>query len=298
MNRARLTVLYGHLEGTEVPFARDPSGYLALEVGIFHKHGLEVSWQHCQGTEERERRLENGRADLSLVVGRASLQHFLAGRRSRLLGAVMNRCPYSLLVRPDLGEVRALEGKTVACREAPLRNAAVAQAFKAAGGLELGVDLTIRKLETDHGAYRALIEGAVAAALLPRPYGFLAEERGFKRIRAWPDVVDDPLPVTIETTAELLKTRESDLIAFLDAHREGVAYFKTHPEEGRRMLQERFGHSAFLAARTFEDYVGFMNPALRVEMKQLEKLLQQVAPERVGEARAIAAEWILAHALR
>ena len=298
MSLGRLTVLYGHLEGTEVPFARDPSGYLSIEAGIFRRHGLEVSWQHCQGTEERERRLDDGSAELSLVVGRASLRHFLARRRTRLLGAVMNRCPYLLLVRPDVGEVRALKGETVACREAPLRNAALAEAFKIAGELELGVDVTVCELETDQGAYLKLIEGAVAAALLPRPYGFLAEEKGCKRISDWPDVVDDPLPITIETTARLLERRERDLTTFLNAHREGVAYFKTHREEGIRLLQDGFGHSAFIAAKTFEDYVGYMNETLLVDMKQFEKLLGQVAAELAGGARAIAAQWIIPQALR
>ena len=77
MSLVQLDVVYGQLEGTEGRFSRDPSGYLSIEAGIFQKSGLEVSWAHVQGTEERYRRLENGTAQISLVVGRASLQHFL-----------------------------------------------------------------------------------------------------------------------------------------------------------------------------------------------------------------------------
>jgi hypothetical protein len=73
MSLPQLTVLYGHLEGTGGKFARDPSGYLSIEAGIFRHHGLEVSWQHVQGTEERYRRLENGAAEISLVAAALSV---------------------------------------------------------------------------------------------------------------------------------------------------------------------------------------------------------------------------------
>ncbi|MGN6719809.1 MAG: hypothetical protein ACTHLX_20760, partial [Candidatus Binatia bacterium] len=94
MSLVTLAVMYGHLEGAGGNFARDPTGHLSIEVGIFEKHGLQVSWNHVQGTEERYRRLEMGSAQISLVVGRASLQHFLAAKTTKILGVAMNRCPY------------------------------------------------------------------------------------------------------------------------------------------------------------------------------------------------------------
>ena len=58
------------------------------------KHGLDVSWRHVQGTEARYQQLESGAAHISMVVGRASLQHFLDTKTTRLLGCVMNSCSY------------------------------------------------------------------------------------------------------------------------------------------------------------------------------------------------------------
>jgi hypothetical protein len=46
MSLTELNVMYGHLEGNAGAFARDPSGYLSIEAGIFRKHGLEVSWHY------------------------------------------------------------------------------------------------------------------------------------------------------------------------------------------------------------------------------------------------------------
>ena len=114
MSLVQLNIMYGHLEGTEGKFARDPSGYLSIEAGIYQKHGLEVSWNHVQGTEERYRRLEDGTAQISLVVGRASLQHFLDSKTTRILGCVMNSCPYYLVASPAIRQIRDLKGKKIA----------------------------------------------------------------------------------------------------------------------------------------------------------------------------------------
>src|SRR5882672_11941939 len=113
MSLVQLNIMYGHLEGTEGKFARDPSGYLSIEAGIFEKHGLEVSWNHVQGTEERYRRLENGRAQISLVVGRASLQHFLNSKTTKILGCAMNSCPYYLIAAPTITKLGDLKNKIV-----------------------------------------------------------------------------------------------------------------------------------------------------------------------------------------
>ncbi|MGH7825806.1 MAG: ABC transporter substrate-binding protein [Candidatus Binatia bacterium] len=293
MSLAQLGVLYGHLEGTDGKFTRDPSGYLSIEAGIFRKHGLEVSWQHVQGTEARYHRLENGSAQISLVVGRASLQHFLTARTTRLLGCAMNSCPYHLLIDPTIKELRDLRGKTLVCREGPSRNTPLAETFRALAQLQLGEDLKLQLPESDQGAFKLLMDRKVAAALLPRPYGFIAEEKGFKRIAHWPEVVDDPLPITIETTEKIARERAEDLSVFLEAHREGIVYLKSHRAESLRMLQKQFGHSVLLAAKTFDDYIGCMNDRLTVDFKHLEKLVGQVAPDTSEGARQVAADWII-----
>src|SRR5262249_50170782 len=143
MSLNQLTVMYGHLEGTAGKFARDPSGYLSIESGIFARHGLDVSWQHVQGTEERCRRLENGTAQISFVVGRASLAHFLKSGTTRILGCAMNSCPYHLIVHPSINTLSDLNGKIVACRGAPSRNTPLAETFRQLAGLNLGRDLKL-----------------------------------------------------------------------------------------------------------------------------------------------------------
>jgi ABC-type nitrate/sulfonate/bicarbonate transport system substrate-binding protein len=297
MKLTRITVLYGHLEGNAGEFARDPSGHLAIEEGIFRDHGLDVSWEHVQGTEERYRRLEEGSAQLSLVVGRASLQHFLTSKSTKIIGCAMNSCPYYLMVAPAINTLSDLKGNILACREAPLRNVAIAETFFERAKLQIGVDLTLQLPHGDQEAYELLVTGKVQGALLPRPFGFWAEERGFKRIADWPDIVDDPLPITIETTEKQWMKSKKGFKKFLDGHRAGIRFLKSNQEKATRMLQERFDHSAWFAKKTFEEYFVWLDERLIVEFSQLERLLAQLAPATPGGVREIASEWIAPGAL-
>ena len=297
MSASQLTVLYGHLEGAGGDFARDPTGYLSLEAGIFREHGLEITWENVQGTEERYRALQDGSAEISLLVGRASLQHFLASRSTRVLGAAMNSCPYYLMADASIEQLSDLESHAVACREAPSRNAPIAETLYQLAQLRTGADVTIELTAGDQDAFELLIGGKIRAALLPRPFAFLAQERGFVRRREWPGVVDDPLPITIETTAPLFYEREQDLRSFLAAHSAGIRYFKGHRSEALRTLTTRFGHPLALAEKILDEYVVCMDESLKVDFRQLELLLGQLLPGAAIDARQVASEWVIPGAL-
>ncbi len=298
MSPTNLTVMYGHLEGAGRGFARDPTGYLSIETGIFRKHGLDVSWQHVQGTEERYRRLEDGSAQLSLLVGRASLQHFLTSKTTRILGCVMNSCPYYLTASPAIASLKDLKGKVVACREGPSRGTPIADTFYHLAQLRVGTDLTLQLSNGDQDAFDLLIKGGAQAALLPRPFSFIAEEKGFKRIGEWPEVVDDPLPITIETTLKLYGERGKDFQIFLSAHSEGIRHFKSNRADALRVLTKKFGHSQTLAEKTLDDYVTCMDEGLKVDFRQFAKLLSQVAPGASVHASQVASEWIASGAVK
>jgi ABC-type nitrate/sulfonate/bicarbonate transport system substrate-binding protein len=298
MELAKLNVMYGHLEGTDGKFARDPSGYLSIDTGIYEKHGLDVSWRHVQGTEARYQQLESGGAHISMVVGRASLQHFLDTKNTRLLGCVMNSCTYYLITTQGIKTISELKNKTISCREGPAQGVPFGRLLEERAGLKVGKDLTLQFTDSDQDAFRFLLSGQVQGAWLPRPYAFTAEEQGFVRLNEGSDIVDDPLPITMETTASLSRERADDFSRFVQAHREGIRYLRNHRDETTSLLQTRFGHSPELAAKTFDEYLICMDDRLTVDFKHLEKLIGQIASQLPGRARQIASEWIIPGALR
>ena len=162
----------------------------------------------------------------------------------------------------------------------------------------MGENLSLQLLESDRRVFELLDTNQVQAALLPRPYAFLAEERGCKRVESWPEIVDDPLPITIETSDALAQEMKDEFTAFLQAHGEGIRHLKTHRGETVRLLKNKFGHSSVLATKTFNDYLNWMDDRLSVDNAQLEKLIAQVAPLDRGRAVHVASEWVVPEALR
>lgn len=298
MALTRLNCMYGHLEGLETKFARDVTGYLSIDSGIYEKHGLEVSWNHVQGTEERHSRLASGEAQISFVVGRASLQHFLDTKSTRVLGCAMNTCPYLLVAGSSIREFKDLQGCAVVCREGPARGVPLRRVFQELGGITVGDDFELKLVGSDQEAFHTLLDKNAAAALLPRPYGFLAEDKNFHRMLDWPDIVDDPLPITLETTQSLLNGRENDFARFLTAHCEGIGYAKANRDKVVRLLMEKFGHYRILAEKTFDDYIRYMDETLRIDMLHLGKLLAQLAPDMSASARRIASQWAIPRAVK
>jgi ABC-type nitrate/sulfonate/bicarbonate transport system substrate-binding protein len=279
MSLIPLTVMYGHLYGEGINFAREPSGYLSIEAGIFAHHGLAVSWEYVQGPHERYLRLENGSAQISLVNGRASLRHFLDSGTTRILGCAMSSCPYYLMVDATIESMADLKRKVVACPTGPSRTAPLAETFQALAHLRIGRDISLCLLQSDIDTFDALLSGRAQAALVPRPYAFIAEERGFRRISDWPDVVDEPLPITIETTKELEQGRSMDFSLFLEAYRESITYLKLSRAAAFQMLMKVFGHSPAVAGKTCDEYLGLLDEGLSIEFGHLEKLLLQIAPD-------------------
>jgi hypothetical protein len=294
----KISAMYGHLEGIDGKFARDITGYLSIADGIYEKHGLEVSWNHVQGTEERYRRLGSGEAQISFVVGRASLQHFLDTNSTRVLGCAMNTCPYLLIADPAVNKVTDLKNQIVVCREGPARGVPLRWQFQQLGGGEIGYDPQIKLVASDQEAFHTLLDKKAIAAIVPRPYGFVAEDKGFHRMLEWNDMVDDPLPITIETTKELLGAREKDFRTFLLAHSEGIRHAKANREKIVQLLINKFGHYRALAERTFDDYLGYMDASLQIDMLHLSKLVAQVSSDKAANARHIAAQWAMAGAVK
>ena len=119
---------------------------------------------------------------------------------TRVIGSCMNSSPYLLMAPADVRGVSDLRGKTLACRSIIAETAPLAATLLDRGRLDPGADLRLDAVDTDQHALDRLTAGTAGAALLPRPFDFVARERGFLPVPDWPEVAADPLPITLETT--------------------------------------------------------------------------------------------------
>jgi len=64
------------------------------------------------------------------------------------------------------------------------------------------------------------------------------------------------------------------------------------------LLIDKFGHYRSLAERTFDDYLGYMDESLQIDMLHMSKLVAQVSNDKAANARQIATEWAIAGAVK
>lgn len=61
---------------------------------------------------------------------------------------------------------------------------------------------------------------------------------------------------------------------------------------------DKFGHHGSLAERTFDEYLGYMDPSLQIDMLHMGKLVAQVSTGQAANARQIASEWAISGAVK
>ena len=204
----------------------------------------------------------------------------------------MNSCPYYLVAAPTITKLADLKNKTVACREGPSRNTPIAETFRNLAQLDVGKNLTLQMPKGDQDAFNLLIDGKVDGAFLPRPFGFIAEERDLIASpsgRMW-SMTHCPLP------SKPARNSGGKAPTILESswQRTGkvFAISRAIADDAIRILTKRFGHSESLANKTCKDYIVCMDESLQVDFKHFAKLLTQVAPEKAFDARQVASEWI------
>jgi hypothetical protein len=65
-----------------------------------------------------------------------------------------------------------------------------------------------------------------------------------------------------------------------------------------RLLVDKFAHDRLLAEKTFDDYLGYMDESLQIDLRHMGRLVSQVARDRSANTRQIATEWAIPGALR
>ena len=210
----------------------------------------------------------------------------------------MNSCPYYLIAVPSITKLADLKNKAVACREGPSRNTPIAETFRKLAQLEVGKNLTLQMPKGDQDAFNLLIDGKVDGAFLPRPFGFIAEEKGFNRITEWPDVVDDPLPITIETSEKLWRERADDFRKFLAAHQEGIRYFKSHRDDAIRILTETLRPLRIVGQQNLQRLHRLHGRVTESGFQTFRETSDSSRAEKAFDARKVASEWIATGAVK
>jgi ABC-type nitrate/sulfonate/bicarbonate transport system substrate-binding protein len=281
-----------------VNFPYRASGHLAVlhvvhESGGWQKQNLDVNYAYKISSTDAHRLIPTGEVEF---VGGNHVSTY--GKHARgdawtYLGQTVNRIDHRLVVHPDSGinSVKDLRGKKVLTAGShPALNDWL---FLKQNGLDVDKDEVeivnrsrIKKGEMDEEEgftpppgerWELVKDRTVDATFLTPPKCDFAEKAGLKVIKV------DPLPMihfTSLSTSQKFVDKHPDIVErFLKGLLEGIAFFKTRPEESIKIIRERHTTEGVLdhekAEKVYRELANVLEPKLYPSMAALSNVYQE-----------------------
>jgi ABC-type nitrate/sulfonate/bicarbonate transport system substrate-binding protein len=215
--------------------------WLAKEVGLFMKHGLDMELIFIDGSSRGVQSLIAGDLSFTDAVGTSAINGRLAGGDVAIVSSLVNTLPYYIIGKPTIKSPEDLRGKTAAVHipgtsadfamrlalkgvglsykdiqavtvgGAPARNAAVIT-----GRVDFTVATDSGKLEGEKAGLRTIID----MAKLKIPFQFSCTVTTGKIIRQDPDVVRSMVKALAEAV-HYYKTQKEDAIRIMQKYTRG-----------------------------------------------------------------------------
>ena len=203
--------------------------WIAKEAGIFQRHGLDVELVYIAAGSRAIQTLVGGSIDVAAIGGPAGVDAKLAGADTVYIAIPVNRVLVFTVAEPNIQRVEELRGKNIGVTRIGTVTDFFTRIFLRQNGLVPDRDVMIRQM----GGLPEIVAGLKAGQIQGGTFGFPAVLHA--RAAGFRVLVDYntqgfryPLSSVI-VTERLLRTRESAVRGFLEAHIEAVHRFKTDP---------------------------------------------------------------------
>jgi ABC-type nitrate/sulfonate/bicarbonate transport system substrate-binding protein len=172
-------------ELTKVPFPYGPLGLnslpwiVAKEVRLFEKNGLDVDMVYIGASSVMVQSMLAGSANIAGFAGPAVITNVLRGGDIIQVAAMAPYFTQSVLVRPEIRELRALQGKKIgvtrfgAVTDLALRALLERHSIK---------DVTVLQMGGFGEAVAGLSRGSIDGAVLSPPHSFRMIKEGFREL--------------------------------------------------------------------------------------------------------------------
>ena len=268
----RLNVVYSSIAAASI------SSWAPKEAGIYKKYGLDVNLIYVAGSQAIAT-LISGDAQVVQGSGAAAILSRLAGAEVKMIGAIINVIPMSLVTTPDITSPRDLKGKTLGVtRFGSLTDLGLQKAFN-----EWGLDPTkdIKMIQTGGVPENLMFmqQGIIKGALISSPTLEKAKELGYRELLNLADLKFRYPATSLVTTDSFIKNRPQTLERFLKATLEGIKYAKTNPEFTIKILGKYSRSSdAKQLASAFQTYVlGYIRDVPTISSNEVESALEEIA---------------------
>ncbi|MBX5493088.1 MAG: ABC transporter substrate-binding protein [Chloroflexi bacterium] len=227
--------------------------WVAQDVGLFQKHGLEVELVFIEGATLAVQSAVSGEVPIITTGSPAIVNARLEGADLFDIAHYVPVLPYVLIANPRIRSGADLKGgRGATARRGGASDVAFHLTLRKLG-VQPETDLTVIEIGAQQSRFAALQAGSVDATVVDEAFGEEAERLGFPVLA---DVRDVQFPfVSVGVGGRYLREQPETVRAFMRAFVEAIHFFKTNRAESERILATWMKtENQALVADTWEAY--------------------------------------------
>lgn len=223
-------VSYPSLSGTQGPV------WVAIEAGIFAKHGLAVDFVLIRSGTTGVQALIGGDTQFAAIAGPAVVQARLGGADLLWIATMTNKLVFSVMARPDITRPGDLRGRKMGITRFGSASDFAGQVVLRAWGLQPGKDVTLVQMGGISEILGGLKSRTVDAGVVSVPTNRMAVSQGFHELFNIATLPQEFAFSGVATTRHRATAERALVTAFLKGFVEGIARFKQDRELSVKVL--------------------------------------------------------------
>ena len=210
--------------------------WIAKEAGIFQRHGLDVELVYIAAGSRAVQTLVGGSIDIAAIGGPAGVDAKLAGADTIYVAIPVNRVLVFTVAAPQIQRIEDMRGKSIGVTRIGTVTDFFTRLYLRQNGLVPDRDVMIRQAGGLPEIVAALKAGQIEGGTFGFPAVLHARAAGFRVLVDY-NASGFRYPLsTVIVTQKLLRTQESAVRRFLEAHIEAVHRFKTDPNFAMKVI--------------------------------------------------------------
>ena len=259
--------------------ARELPLYIAKDLGIFEKYGLDVELIATNGGSPLVQALVGGSIQSASVAAMAPIRAISAGANLAIVAGFLNKNMYSFVTRQQIQKASDLRGKTIGVASFGAANEfSVLMVLKALGIAPNEVNLRVAGGSLARLA--AIEHGGIDATVVPHSNDAAAVARGMRIFADLAKVVKEFPDGTVVMKRNLSQREKASAKRFLQALSEAIYRLKTEPQLRERIvanIQKRMRIDHKYAEDIYAEYNDVFSYPPRVGREGLGDVLEIIA---------------------
>ncbi len=263
--------------------------WIASEVGLFSKHGLDVELVHVGSSPIAMAAYLAGEIDILGGGGSAGPNAYLRGQRDLVFfGAMNNKFVFSIYAHPSVSTMAGVRGKRIGVTRFGGTMDFATRHFLRLNGFDPGREVTMVQVGRVQDIFSGLIAGSVDVGTMAFPYDIKAKESGFRELADLSQSGARYASSSFLAKRQFLAQNKSRAEGFVRAIIEAMQFIRVRRDDGIKILARYTRMSDMkVLAQTYDYHSRVIWPRVPEILPEDLKLVLEELAEANPKAREI-----------